>query len=83
MQSEFDSKNSQPQESLSELPKREDSVNTKIHPEASPPTVIVEDTPNKGVTENNENNPLIETPLSPPNQKVFSVYFSSSLTLCS
>jgi len=83
MQSEFDSKNSQPQESPSELLKREDSAKAKIHPEASPPQGILGETPNNGVTKNNENNPLVETPLSPSHQKVSSVSFSSSLILCS
>ena len=60
MQSEPDSKSPQPHESPSDI-KREDPPNNKIHPqgEIAPSNLKI-----------HEDNPLIETPLSPPNDKV-------------
>lgn len=50
--------------------KRDDSFKNKIHPEASPPQVIL------GETAQKEETPLIEPPLSPPDENVRECIFS-------
>ncbi len=68
MQSESDPINPQSQESSADL-KRQDSTSNKVHPQISPPQVILTENPPTEL-KNKEENLLIEPPLSPPNEKV-------------
>jgi len=81
MQSESNSKHSPSQEPESEGLKRKGRIKNKIHPLVGPPQVHLGDaTPmannnsdfldykEKDIIKNNENNPLLTTPLSPQNE---------------